>query len=696
MSKAESKRKKEGLFQLNEPPEALPVLGENATTTPGGFMSDLRTNLATKLNMDEQKIQQCVGDPSLSLLDAYLGVSTSALFPEKYLKSIIKNFKILLALRHVPPQLIEKVAKDKLDELIGRWIDFSKTKQAKQLGKGCNSLRIEFAGLAGGGGGGWQTSRVKPQTKKKSQSDESPAKGAEDSTSTSTSTSKSKSDDEEDEEESESEEAPFVVFGDDSEEEVEKKSPRAQDEDLSRILDALVSGDDMGVTLQKLKPNMSVILKATTTEEEIYAILQWYAKSNPVMLAAIADADAKAQSPAAVQNHELVTPTEKMFGFFPRSREALSSALQSFKFGEPPAERAQRARESFSNWGNDANSPAELTLNFEKAVKLLIAEGGTRPTDDGPLAAAFKKSLEKSPLKKWRRVWDELQVRELKSREELAFEHAKARQMGEQPKPPVLETLAYVVDKTRIVHDAIVAEDVKTAADAAAKKQKYPPRPPKSKPKGGGAAEDEDGDGPSAVANSATTATICHLCQGQHFMNGKRPDGTRIHSKVEVEAYWESVSAERKKRRAEATAAQKPPATVHAPPAGKGKNKGQGKGKGTGKGSADGGGQHVWQPAGAINNQAAQDQGLGKGKGKVSRGKGNYFGKGGKGYKQSGGAAQQEESWDESWDYAGGTTMHEETTLELAINHHEAQIRDARIRLQALTQAKEGQGQDGR
>jgi len=111
MSKAESKRKKEGLFQLNEPPEALPVLGENATTTPGGFMSDLRTNLATKLNMDEQKIQQCVGDPSLSLLDAYLGVSTSALFPEKYLKSIIKNFKILLALRHVPPQLIEKVAK---------------------------------------------------------------------------------------------------------------------------------------------------------------------------------------------------------------------------------------------------------------------------------------------------------------------------------------------------------------------------------------------------------------------------------------------------------------------------------------------------------------------------------------------------------------------------------------------------------
>ena len=259
----------------------------------------------------------------------------------------------------------------------------------------------------------------------------------------------------------------------------------------------------------------------------------------------------------------------------------------------------------------------------------------------------------------------------------------------------------HVVDLERALLDTIVAADTIAAEEAASNEEatskKSLPRPPKSKSKGGGAAEDEDGDGPSAVANSATTATICHLCQGQHFMNGKRPDGTRIHSKQEVEAYWESVSAERKKRRAEATAAaQKPPATVHAPPAGKGKNKGQGKGKGTGKGSADGGGQHVWQPAGAINNQAAQDQGLGKGKGKVSRGKGNYFGKGGKGYKQSGGAAQQEESWDESWDYAGGTTMHEETTLELAINHHEAQIRDARIRLQALTQAKEGQGQDGR
>ncbi len=89
---------KQGLFELPKPPTTPSVCGPGATTTPGGRLSDIYEVFLAIPGMGATKVKLIVNTRhyDMHLVEAFLGVSTQATFPERHINGITEAFCGLL------------------------------------------------------------------------------------------------------------------------------------------------------------------------------------------------------------------------------------------------------------------------------------------------------------------------------------------------------------------------------------------------------------------------------------------------------------------------------------------------------------------------------------------------------------------------------------------------------------------------
>ena len=664
MSKADTDNdfKIVGLFKVPNLPKELHESGKDATTTPGGFTNDIRGNfkaLESGGDFDSNKVELFLTGET-SLLDAYAGVSHHVILAERFHKPITKALGDLLrAEKNTPEQVAKRVAMQE-DGMVARWGTFEKTPQGKAFLRGRDEFRSTFVDAAAGGGGraAAPAGGGKKAATRKSQSSRGKAKRAD------ADLGKESSESDGDE--------PEVQFGrEDDDEDQDLSSKRGPAEDFSRSLSVLTNGDTIGMVLLRLRPNMTLVKAAETTENQLYAHFQHLAKSNSAIQVAVNKVTE--MTPVDYSEHPIVTYLEKFFGYKCKARILIIFILQSFAITASAPKRAQAAMKAFFNWGNTAKEgdvPA-LKVKFEDAMRRLVSEGGEKPSDTtGALSEAFLSSMRQSKIKLWRDVAENMQATEERRQGDIARQRAAAAAAsgGGLPTPTDAEppatldlTMNYVMIEYKAMLKRLSKED----------KRENPPQPKsKPKPKVAAAEEHETDDGPAHVAHGA-----CHMCKKNHHMNDVDENGERYHSNTEIHKF----------KRASAQGAQTAQAQVgnstahHAGAKGKGKgngsikDKGHGKGKGHDQGNSHGKGIGMYVH---VNNQV-------DGHGHGGKGAAHYqHGKGGRGHGYAGGAAYQEEYWDD------------EALEDLAVAEAEAEL--LRVRARQAVRERMAQRHGGR
>ena len=660
---ADREYEKQGLFELPKPPTTPPVCGPGATTTPGGLLSDMREAFLAIPGMDAMKVELIV-NTDMHLLEAFLGVSTQATFPERYINGIVEAYGGLLVQRggaDVDMAKVELAVQIKRDEMLGRWLEFECSDAGrKALARpGCSIFAsnsshpstspLSPAGPAAGGGGEHFQPAGKKKGKAKQQGPAPPTRQ---------------------EAKESSEGDPDILFGaSDGVLEFTKARP----ENLGRLLDATLSDDVSAASIfQTLDVNQLTIEKASVTEDQAYALIKWYGTANPLVGRVVREADL--MNIAAIAKHKKTSELQRLLGVFSRSRIALQKAFDSIVLIDDMIARKETAKLAFLKFGNNAANFEQLEPEFTKAMKSYVAEGGDEPADDGHRANAFLRSLTQSPRARWRKLAALYNSEQHKERKALAVQKAVATAAGAPLPTSTPNTLALLLEKLAIEHHGMAPEP-----DDKAKPQPKTPRAQKQK----GAAEDDgEDDGPSAAANAVVptggTIVTCIKCSGDHHIKALQPNGEPYHTPDEINKFY----ADRKA--AKLNKASAIPAPAQPQNGGKGKQSGGQSGKGAkGKGKGQGKGQ-------SKDHGAGQGKGKGKGYSEPWQDPASYWDTSGKGKGRGGGGWREHtEQWSDygkskgkgkGYPIAAAARQAEHTRH---IGHLEAQLHAARAAAQA-------------
>jgi len=253
--------------------------------------------------MDAMKVELIV-NTDMHLLEAFLGVSTQATFPERYINGIVEAYGGLLVQRggaDVDMAKVELAVQIKRDEMLGRWLEFECSDAGrKALARpGCSIFAsnsshpstspLSPAGPAAGGGGEHFQPAGKKKGKAKQQGPAPPTRQ---------------------EAKEPSEGDPDILFGaSDGVLEFTKARP----ENLGRLLDATLSDDVSAASIfQTLDVNQLTIEKASVTEDQAYALIKWYGTANPLVGRVVREADL--MNIAAIAKHKKTSELQRLLG----------------------------------------------------------------------------------------------------------------------------------------------------------------------------------------------------------------------------------------------------------------------------------------------------------------------------------------------------------------------------------------------